>query len=56
MKIMSYNYFGSGAFFWSSTGYSSSLAYYLIVGSSRADMNYSSKALGYSVRCLKDLN
>lgn len=51
-----YNNGGSRAYFWSSTGHSSYYAYdmtlYYDYGS--AGLSYSSKSLGFSVRCLKD--
>ncbi len=48
---------GTTAYFWSSTEYSSSLAYYLAFGAYSSIIGLSNNALkpdGFSVRCLKD--
>ncbi len=51
-----FNNLGNFTLFWSSTEYYSDDAYYLIFGGSRANVNYSYKHFGYSVRCLQDSN
>ncbi len=50
----SYHYFGSYAYFWSSTEDSSSYAYNLYVDSSNARMFSLKKTYGVSVRCVRD--
>ncbi len=49
-----YRFFGEAAFFWSDTAKSADYAFYLEVGDSSSQVNNSYKALGNSVRCLKD--
>ncbi len=52
----SFNGSGTNAYFWSSTEYSSSDAYYRRLGNKIAYVtsNYRNKGYGYSVRCLRD--
>ena len=52
----SYNYFGTNAYFWSATEYSSDAAYcrYLYYGSAGVYRHYGDKSPGFSVRCVRD--
>ena len=52
-SIGTLSFVGSDGFYWSST-VSSTLARYLSFGSSTASMNTLGRAVGFSVRCLKD--
>ncbi|MEI6436340.1 MAG: hypothetical protein WCP32_16030 [Bacteroidota bacterium] len=45
---------GTGGYYWSSTQYSAPLGWYLGFYSSNSGMNYSYKAYGFSLRCLRD--
>ena len=47
---------GSGAYFWSSTEYGATDAYFMYLYGNNSDvgLGYSSKDYGFSVRCLKD--
>ncbi len=50
-----YNYLGISTFFWSSTEYDSSNAYYLYyVANNNANVSNTNKTRGYSVRCVKN--
>ena len=49
-----YNFFGSNAYFWSSTEQDPYYAYELNLSNGNAGMNYGSKGCAFSVRCLKD--
>ncbi len=52
----SFNYLGDGGYWWSSTGFVGSLAWYRNLSYKAANVyrNFNDKSLGFSVRCLRD--
>ena len=53
-----YYYSGNTVYFWSSTEYNNSYTYYrnLYYGTANVNRSYNNKSIGYSVRCLRDVD